>query len=102
MMTTTSSLVVVLGARPNATADEALGDVAGGGEVLVLVPSTRPTLEQQRFVERAMELSWERGFVLTAELVVDARSLLGSVAGRQVQVLAGRRERRRLGLMETG
>ena len=98
MMTETPALVVILGARPGTTADEALGDVPAGGSVKVYVPAARPTAEQQRFVERAMALSWQNGFTLTAELVLDGRALVGSLNGEPLRVLAGARERRRLGL----
>jgi hypothetical protein len=45
-----------------------------------------------------MTLAWEHVFVLTAELVVDGRSIAASLDGQRIHVLADRRERRRLGL----
>jgi hypothetical protein len=98
MMAATSTLVLILGARPGLRAEETLGSVPTGTEVRILVPGTSPTTEQQAFVSRAMELSWEGGFFLTAELVVDPSTIAGSLDGQPVRILADRRERRRLGL----
>jgi hypothetical protein len=99
---TSSSVLVVVGARPRRDADAVLGDLDHAHEVRLVLPTNRPTAAQHRFVERAMTLAWGQGFTLTAELVPDVAPILASLDGQALHVLADRRERRRLGLPSPG
>jgi hypothetical protein len=87
---------VVVGARPRASAIDALGDVSAGGEAVVYVLGLHPTPGQQRVTQDALELAAERRFTLTAELVAGRSQLHERLREATiVRILAGRGERRR-------
>jgi len=93
---TTTRTVVVVGARPRATADRVFRDVGPGQEAALFVLGLDPTPAQQRLTEEALALAAERRFVLTAELISTPTSLRRRLEQRdEIRVAAGRREARR-------
>lgn len=95
-VTSATRTVVIVGARPGATATELFGDVRPGDEALLVVLGLKPTPQQRRLTEEALTMAAERRFVLTAELVPNRFRLPERLReGDELRVFARPRERRR-------
>lgn len=95
--------VVVVGAHPRSSANEALADVPSGGEAVIYVLGLHPTPAQQRLTEDALTLATERRFTLTAELIAGRHELQERLRGATiVRTLVGRGERRHWNLGRIG
>lgn len=93
--------VVVVGSRRRGDIDQILDGFGPRHEVVLLVLGLRLSAWQRRIVEKALEMSAEKRFTLTAELVAGPSRLREYVEGRgDLHVFAGRREVRRFDLSE--
>jgi hypothetical protein len=92
---TRTRTVVVVGARPRASAADVLGDVRPGEEAVVFVLGLDLTPGQRRLADAAIALAGERRFALTAELIPAPSWLEERLrTGDEVRVVARPREAR--------